>query len=118
MRCTAPRAVRSQLTPLLLLVAWPCVAPTLQALKKHPGDRPTVMEMLHHPWIRTYQRRVSVRIPQAARRRSSVSYNPNMPVHMENGPLPGGPADVESMTTEEIEDMIKRLQMAKQHVGV
>ena len=26
-----------------------------QALKKHPGDRPTVIEMLHHPWIRSYQ---------------------------------------------------------------
>jgi len=23
--------------------------------KKHPGDRPTVVEMLHHPWIRMFQ---------------------------------------------------------------
>ena len=49
-----------------------------QALKKHPGDRPTVMEMLHHPWIKTYQRRTSMRIPQVSRRRSSVIYNPGV----------------------------------------
>lgn len=33
----------------------------LQALQKHAGDRPTVIEMLHHPWITMYQRRSSVR---------------------------------------------------------
>eukprot|EP00798_Chlamydomonas_sp_ICE-L_P019410 gene19410-26068_t len=26
-----------------------------QALSKHPGDRPTVIEMLHHPWITMFQ---------------------------------------------------------------
>ncbi len=26
-----------------------------QCLRKHPGDRPTVMELLHHPWVRTFQ---------------------------------------------------------------
>lgn len=30
-------------------------------LRKHPGDRPTVIEMLHHPWITMFQvRRVGV----------------------------------------------------------
>lgn len=24
-------------------------------LRKHPGDRPTVIEMLHHPWIQMFQ---------------------------------------------------------------
>ena len=26
-----------------------------QALKKHPGDRPTVIEMLNHPWISMFK---------------------------------------------------------------
>jgi len=92
----------------------------IAALKKHPGDRPTVMEMLHHPWIRTYQRRTSVRIPQTTRRRSSVVYAPGqaMPSHMEEGPMPGGPPNMDNMTPEEIEDMIKRLQMAKAGHGM
>lgn len=34
-----------------------------QALQKHPGDRPTIMEMLHHPWIHTYKRRTSTLVP-------------------------------------------------------
>jgi hypothetical protein len=44
----------------------------LQALKKHPADRPTVMEMLHHPWVRTYQRRASVLMPQVSRQGTST----------------------------------------------
>jgi len=28
-------------------------------LRKHSGDRPTVVEMLQHPWIRTFQVRLS-----------------------------------------------------------
>ncbi|PNH09977.1 Serine/threonine-protein kinase Aurora-3, partial [Tetrabaena socialis] len=47
-----------------------------QCLRKHPGDRPTVMELLHHPWIRTFQRRTSMRITTMPRRRSSVVFNP------------------------------------------
>ncbi|MEW5311310.1 MAG: hypothetical protein WDW38_003037 [Sanguina aurantia] len=36
----------------------------LSCLEKHPGDRPTVIEMLQHPWMTTYQRRPStVRCP-------------------------------------------------------
>ena len=27
----------------------------LSALSKHPGDRPTVREMLQHPWIQMFQ---------------------------------------------------------------
>ncbi|KAG1670024.1 hypothetical protein FOA52_011180 [Chlamydomonas sp. UWO 241] len=47
-----------------------------QALKKHPGDRPTVIEMLHNPWIRSYQRRASVlHMPAPRARRSSTSPN-------------------------------------------
>ncbi len=88
----------------------------MQALKKHPGDRPTVMEMLHHPWIRTYQRRTSVLMPhQAVRRRSSVQYQaaaagPLQPPP-EGGPLPGAPDNVDNMTPEDIEKMIQRLQV-------
>lgn len=38
----------------------------LSCLEKHPGDRPTVIEMLQHPWMTTYQRRPStVRMPVA-----------------------------------------------------
>lgn len=88
------------------------------ALKKHPGDRPTVMEMLHHPWIRTYQRRTSVRIPQMIRRRSSVQYPGagGLAPAPEDGPLPGAPDNLDNMTPEEIEKMIQRLQMAKHGV--
>lgn len=45
--------------------AWIVFSPELspQALKKHPGDRPTIMEMLHHPWIHTYKRRTSTLVP-------------------------------------------------------
>jgi hypothetical protein len=60
----------------------PTPTPT-QALKKHPGDRPSVMEMLHHAWIRSYQRRNSVVVPAGASRRRSSQMYPN--------PLPGGP---------------------------
>jgi hypothetical protein len=30
------------------------------------GDRPTVVEMLHHPWITMFQRRASVVMPSPA----------------------------------------------------
>jgi serine/threonine protein kinase len=52
-----------------------------QCLRKHPGDRPTVMELLHHPWVRTFQRRTSMRITAMPRRRSSIVYNPGSLVH-------------------------------------
>ena len=110
-----------------------------QATKKHPGDRPTVMEMLHHPWVRTFQRRTSVRIP-APRRQSSTMYAPGQPepVYEEEPypPLqapagsqahgaaaagagaagtPGGAASAayNELTPEEIEEMIRKLQVAK-----
>lgn len=31
-----------------------------QALRKHAGDRPTVLEMLHHPWVTMYQVGVAI----------------------------------------------------------
>ncbi|MEW5308859.1 MAG: hypothetical protein WDW38_000786 [Sanguina aurantia] len=100
-----------------------------QALRKHPGDRPTVMEMLHHPWIRTYQRRTSMRITAAPRRRSSVTYNapshasasiaPGLPAtypdFMEETPSVADESDVNEMTPEQIESMIRKLQVAKQN---
>ncbi len=36
-----------------------------QCLRKHPGDRPTVMELLHHPWVRTFQVRHALPPPHA-----------------------------------------------------
>ncbi|GFH23952.1 protein kinase domain-containing protein, partial [Haematococcus lacustris] len=103
------------------------------ALKKHPGDRPTVIEMLHNPWIRSYQRRTSVLIPQhALRRRSSVSYNSNaaaappatvLPAHLDaHGLTPtasmkqhgvGAPHAADAMSPQEIEAMIHRLQIGQ-----
>eukprot|EP00798_Chlamydomonas_sp_ICE-L_P005562 gene5562-4199_t len=117
-----------------------------QALKKHPGDRPTVMEMIHHPWIRTYQRRTSMlHIPPAARRRnSSVTYTSSSAatatVQTDAGAAAGSgpqvgkvappststaPATVpegqpsptkapEDMSPDDIEEMIQKLQLAKQ----
>lgn len=126
-----------------------------QALKKHPGDRPTVMEMLHHPWIRSYQRRAStLHMPvSAARRGSAAAYAvPEVPPYKGGGggapskaaapaaavagaapgaaaapppptivslaPPPAGyrapePTN-EDMSPEQIEDMIKKLMVAKQ----
>ncbi|GIL48763.1 hypothetical protein Vafri_5211 [Volvox africanus] len=101
-----------------------------QCLRKHPGDRPTVMELLHHPWIRTFQRRTSMRITSMPRRRSSVMYNPGSLSHApavsqepytppqeaaEEGVEGAGPmeTDVNEMTPEEIEQMIVKLQVAK-----
>ncbi len=76
------------------------------------------MEMLHHPWIRTYQRRTSVLMPhQAVRRRSSVQYQGaggapgGLQPQPEEGPLPGAPDNLDNMTPEEIEKMIQRLQV-------
>jgi len=108
-----------------------------QALKKHPGDRPTVMEMIHHPWIRTYQRRTSMLyIPPTTKRRSSAAAygSPMGPLQ----PLPQDPAaaaalleaggsgggrgqpsfggeapNPEDMSPEQIEEMIRKLQVAK-----
>jgi len=89
----------------------------IAALQKHPGDRPTMMEMLHHPWIRSYQRRTSVMIPQQIRRTSSI-HPPNanpaaMITQHEEGPLPGLPTNYEQLSPAEIETMIARLQMGK-----
>ncbi|KAG2489680.1 hypothetical protein HYH03_011789 [Edaphochlamys debaryana] len=102
-----------------------------QCLRKHPGDRPTVMELLHHPWVRTFQRRTSMRITAVPRRRSSVVYNPGSLAHppgaaheaytppqeaAEEG-YDAGPAPMETdmadMTPEDIERMITKLQVAK-----
>ncbi|GIL69430.1 hypothetical protein Vretimale_13537 [Volvox reticuliferus] len=101
-----------------------------QCLRKHPGDRPTVMELLHHPWIRTFRRRTSMRITTMPRRRSSVMYNPGSLSHApavsqepytppqeaaEEGLDGAGPmeTDVNEMTPEQIEQMIVKLQVAK-----
>ncbi|KXZ54424.1 hypothetical protein GPECTOR_5g78 [Gonium pectorale] len=101
-----------------------------QCLRKHPGDRPTVMELLHHPWVRTFQRRTSMRITAVPRRRSSVVYNPgslSQYPHLEHSPYTppqeaaeeGTDAaapmetDMADMTPEQIEAMIHKLQVAK-----
>lgn len=90
-----------------------------QALQKHPGDRPTVMEMLHHPWVSSHQRRRSVLMAPTHRRRSSAAYTPMavpMPTYGEMPPLPVNSevVDINEYTPEQIEEMIRRLQMAKQ----
>ncbi|KAG2436193.1 hypothetical protein HXX76_006505 [Chlamydomonas incerta] len=104
-----------------------------QCLRKHPGDRPTVMELLHHPWVRTFQRRTSMRITAMPRRRSSIVYNPGSLAHApgaahdtytppqeaaEEGtdgavPMETDVGDMSEMTPEEIEHMITKLQVAK-----
>ncbi len=119
-----------------------------QCLRKHPGDRPTVMEMLHHPWIRTFQRRTSMRITAAPRRRSSITYNPHAgasgapvamlplqpgPLMMQHAPYTPAPPPQEAadegavpmdteapvnyneMTPEQIEGMIRKLQVWPAH---
>lgn len=47
------------------------------------GDRPTVIEMLHHPWIQMFQRRASVRTPAVmgpfAHRSSAGGQDPSSP---------------------------------------
>ena len=104
-----------------------------QALKKHPGDRPTVMEMLHHPWIRSYQRRAStLTMPVSGQRRVS-SHIPEIPPFKGHGAAGGGVPAVsvnevaaalganmrapepspEDMSPDQIEEMIKKLQAAK-----
>ncbi|GLC41888.1 hypothetical protein PLESTF_000096600 [Pleodorina starrii] len=109
-----------------------------QCLRKHPGDRPTVMELLHHPWIRTFQRRTSMRITTTPRRRSSVTYNAgalgqasgHMPQQQESytpqqeaAAAEGGgggsmeteaETDINEMTPEQIEQMIVKLQVRGQ----
>ncbi|GAX76664.1 hypothetical protein CEUSTIGMA_g4110.t1 [Chlamydomonas eustigma] len=124
-----------------------------QALKKHPGDRPTVMEMLHHAWIRSYQRRTSVLyMPTVNRRKNSAacyqdvpnpgtktlvpSLGPEMysncsssnalpmlysPSQQSNSAMLASASssqvadtNPEDMTSDQIEDMIKRLILAKQ----
>jgi len=88
------------------------------ALKKHPGDRPTIMEMLHHPWIHAYKRRTSTLVPAATRRRSSAlvlpNYAPQPPV-MQSGPAVCSPQGVplDKMSPEQVEEELKKLQNAK-----
>ncbi|KAJ9531854.1 hypothetical protein QJQ45_022034 [Haematococcus lacustris] len=122
------------ITAVRVVLATTCVNSGMHyALKKHPGDRPTVIEMLHNPWIRSYQRRTSVLIPQhALRRRSSVSYNSNaaaappatvLPAHLDaHGLTPtasmkqhgvGAPHAADAMSPQEIEAMIHRLQIGQ-----
>jgi len=111
-----------------------------QALKKHPGDRPTVIEMLHHPWIRSYQRRASVLTMSVPRQRrgSTAPYTdapaPGLPTAAPPAGPPAGSTAVqaplaaaanhstllptdgpnpEDMSPEEIEDMINKLMVVK-----
>lgn len=90
------------------------------ALKKHPGDRPTVIEMLHHPWVASHQRRRSVLMaPTHTRRRSSSVYASQAPAPTSYyGDVPPTclteePVDMSEYTQDEIEEMIRKLQMAK-----
>ncbi len=65
------------------------------------------MEMLHHPWIRSYQRRTSVIMPtKMVRRRSAVQGGP-----ADGSAMPAQPDNLDNMTPEEIEKMIQKLQV-------
>jgi len=71
-------------------------------LRKHPGDRPTVIEMLHHPWIQMFQRRASVRtpavMPQMAYRSSMGGQDPGSGLH---GPSPLNPTSPRALAVQQ-----------------
>lgn len=54
-----------------------------------------------------------MRMPMISRRRSSLSYGaPSLPVQPEHeGPLPGDDVAPENMTPDDIENMIRKLQV-------
>lgn len=72
----------------------------------------TLVDMHTHVHARSLTRWL-----QTTRRRSSVVYNPGAAANFsqmavpEDGPMPGGPENVDNMTPQEIEEMIQRLQV-------